>query len=98
MDTSIRFYNTNSNVRPVLNADRKGHAPSPLTMDEDNRVESADEEVKVVDTHHQLSVPALQEPVLKVEVADFEAIFLRFQGPINNFIYQLIGNREQAYD
>ncbi|TMC91585.1 MAG: RNA polymerase sigma factor [Chloroflexi bacterium] len=31
-------------------------------------------------------------------MADFEAIFLRFQGPITNFIYHLIGNREQAYD
>ncbi|HAG97625.1 MAG TPA: hypothetical protein DCL75_01855 [Ktedonobacter sp.] len=98
MDTSIRFYNTNSNLRPVLDTERKGHASSPSTMDEDNCVESAYEEVKVVDTRPQLSVPALQEPVLKVEVADFEAIFLRFQGPITNFIYHLIGNREQAYD
>jgi len=53
---------------------------------------------EVVDMHPQLSVPALQEQVQKVDVADFEAIFLRFQGPITNFIYHLIGNREQAYD
>ena len=33
-----------------------------------------------------------------VQVADFEAVFLRFQGPITNFIYHLIGNREQACD
>ena len=44
------------------------------------------------------SEPALSEPVQKIEVADFEAIFLRFQAPITNFIYHLLGNREQAYD
>src|SRR5690242_10229100 len=34
----------------------------------------------------------------QVTVEDFEAIFSRYQGPITNFIYHLIGNREQAYD
>src|SRR5437764_13881351 len=96
MDTSIRFYNANSNLRPVVDAERKGHPASSLSVDEDSGVERVDEEV--VDTHPQLSVPALQEQVQKVDVADFEAIFLRFQGPITNFIYHLIGNREQAYD
>src|SRR5437660_4736759 len=96
MDTSIRFYNANSNLRPVVDAERKGHPASSLSVDEDSGVERVDEEV--VDTHPQLAVPALQEQVQKVEVADFEAIFLRFQGPITNFIYHLIGNREQAYD
>ena len=33
-----------------------------------------------------------------VLVSDFEALFLRFQGPITTFIYHLVGNREQAYD
>jgi RNA polymerase sigma-70 factor, ECF subfamily len=33
-----------------------------------------------------------------VNIADFEEIFLRYQTPITNFIYHLIGNREQAYD
>ena len=33
-----------------------------------------------------------------VRVRDFEALFLRFQGPITNFIYHLVGNREQASD
>jgi RNA polymerase sigma-70 factor (ECF subfamily) len=41
---------------------------------------------------------ALQQQQVRVDVADFEAIFQRFQGPITNFIYHLIGNREQAYD
>ncbi|HEX9130862.1 MAG TPA: RNA polymerase sigma factor, partial [Ktedonobacteraceae bacterium] len=43
-------------------------------------------------------VDALQEQAQRVDVADFETIFLRFQGPITNFIYHMIGNREQACD
>jgi len=67
-------------------------------VDEESYAETANVGEEVVDTYPQLSVPALQEQVQKVDVADFEAIFLRFQGPITNFIYHLIGNREQAYD
>jgi len=33
-----------------------------------------------------------------IQVADFEAIFLRFQGPITRFITLAVGNREQAFD
>lgn len=33
-----------------------------------------------------------------VGVDDFEEIFTRFQTPIINFVYRLVGNREQAYD
>ena len=96
MDTSIRFYNTNSSLRSVRDTERKNRPTSPLT--EESYAEPANVGEEVVDTNPQLSVPALQEQVQKVDVADFEAIFLRFQGPITNFIYHLIGNREQAYD
>src|SRR5436309_4661951 len=96
MDTSIRFYNTNSSLRSVRDTERKNRPTSPLTKE--SYAEAADVEAEVVDAHQQLAVPALQEQVQKVDVADFEAIFLRFQGPITNFIYHLIGNREQAYD
>ena len=98
MDTSIRFYNTNSSLRSVRDTERKNRPTSPLTVDEESYAETANVGDEVVDTHPQLSVPALQEQVQRVDVADFEAIFLRFQGPITNFIYHLIGNREQAYD
>jgi RNA polymerase sigma-70 factor, ECF subfamily len=99
MDTSIRLYNTNSHLRPVREVEREGRPTSPLTVDEDSCAEVVNvEEEVVVDTHPQLPVPLSQEQVQKVDVADFEAIFLRFQGPITNFIYHLIGNREQAYD
>jgi RNA polymerase sigma-70 factor, ECF subfamily len=33
-----------------------------------------------------------------VGLADFEDIFTRFQTPLTNFVYRLVGNREQAYD
>ncbi len=98
MDTSIRLYNSNSDVRPVIDAERKRLLTPPLKVDEAGCVDNANEGAGVVDTQPQFAVPALQESVQKVEVADFEAIFLRFQGPITNFIYHLLGNREQAYD
>jgi len=98
MDTSIRLYNSNSDVRPVIDAERKRLLTPPLKADEAGCVDNANEGAGVVDTQPQFAVPALQESVQKVEVADFEAIFLRFQGPITNFIYHLLGNREQAYD
>ncbi len=68
--------------------------------EEDSSVEAApvEEGERETDTSSQQSVDALQEQVQRVDVADFEAIFLRFQGPITNFIYHLIGNREQACD
>jgi RNA polymerase sigma-70 factor (ECF subfamily) len=33
-----------------------------------------------------------------VDIAQFEAIFERFQTPICNYLYRLVGNREQAFD
>src|SRR3989442_5338453 len=98
MNTSIRFYNTNSSLRSVGDTERKNRPTSPLTVDEASYAETADVGEEVVDTHPQLSVSAPQEQAQRVDVADFEAIFLRFQGPITNFIYHMIGNREQACD
>jgi RNA polymerase sigma-70 factor, ECF subfamily len=95
MDTSIRLYNTNSRLRSVLDTEHRGQGSAD---EEANRVQApVDEGERVTDTVSQQSVAALQEQA-RVDVVDFEAIFLRFQGPITNFIYHLIGNREQAYD
>src|SRR5690348_18343298 len=99
MDTSIRLYNTNSRLRSTLQADATSYATRPAEDEEDRRAEVAlDEEERETDSISTQSVGALEEQAQKVDVADFEAIFLRFQGPITNFIYHLIGNREQAYD
>jgi RNA polymerase sigma-70 factor (ECF subfamily) len=100
MDSSIRLYNLNSRLHSVLDTEQTGCPTKPLLHEEDSSVEAApvDEGERETDTSSQQSVDALQERVQRVDVADFEAIFLRFQGPITNFIYHLIGNREQACD
>jgi RNA polymerase sigma-70 factor (ECF subfamily) len=103
MDTSIRLYNSNSRLHPVIDAKKAGRPTTPLYHEEDSQTEEAsiDEEERALDTSAQQSVhvlEVLQEQAQRVDVADFETIFLRFQGPITNFIYHMIGNREQASD
>src|SRR5437588_6580548 len=99
MDTSIRLYNSNSRLRSVLDEELKARPTAPL-RDEEDACEPSPVDVgeRATDSIAMQSVAVIQEQVQKVDVADFEAIFLRFQGPITNFIYHLIGNREQACD
>src|SRR5579885_1877082 len=94
MDTSIRLYNRNSGLQSLLDteAGREGRTSLPVEQEDGSK------ETGRGDTSIDGAEVAAQEEVQKVEVADFEAIFLRFQTPITNFIYHLIGNREQAYD
>src|SRR5579885_2235576 len=94
MDTSIRLYNTASGLQSLLDTEpgREGKTSLPVEQGDGSK------ETERVDTSLDGAEVAAEEPVEKVDVADFEAIFLRFQGPITNFIYHLIGNREQAYD
>ena len=99
MDTSIRLYNTNSRLRSTLQTDATSYATRPAEDEEDRHAEvTLDEDERETDSISTQSAGVLEEQAQKVDVADFEAIFLRFQGPITNFIYHLIGNREQAYD
>ncbi len=98
MDTSIRFYNTNSNVHSPFEDERTNRFTVPLPTDEQNC--APDQQ----DTRTSLPERASQghvqeaEHVNAVDVAGFEAIYTRFHTPIINYIYHLIGNREQAYD
>jgi len=93
MDTSIRLYNANSKLCSSISDDHQSQANIPLSEDEDSYDAIAqDEEAPALPQTAAIAQPE------KVDVADFEAIFSRFQGPITNFIYHLIGNREQAYD
>src|SRR6266568_2639947 len=99
MDTSVRLYNSNSRLRSPLGTETRSYSTSPLQGEEDRSVEiSGDEGERVTDSISSQSISVLQQQQVRVDVADFEAIFQRFQGPITNFIYHLIGNREQAYD
>src|SRR6266700_4518330 len=100
MDTSIRFYNTNSSLRSPREEERSGHSAVPLSANDDSEKLSleCEEEAVALSTPSVVAQPEQEKKAERVDVADFEAIFLRFQGPITNFIYHLIGNREQAYD
>jgi len=103
MDTSIRLYNTNK--RPRLSAEDKqeGHTTIPLAAANENGNGALEEEIKEDRTETELAplsttlTAPTPEPE-QVKIADFESIFLRYQTPITNFIYHLLGNREQACD
>lgn len=122
MDTSIRFYHTNSSIRSSFE-DEEGRSntfsvPSPADEAEQERTyEAGDGQAALVSdlvvtqtqeqtrTIHEIqSANGTNERNVgkatdaAVDIADFEAIFLRYQTPITNFIFHLIGNREQAYD
>jgi RNA polymerase sigma-70 factor (ECF subfamily) len=99
MDTSIRLYHSKGGLRTPPDMETRNYASSSLQGEEESRVDvTEDEEERVTETIVSQSAQALEDPAQRVDVADFEAIFLRYQGPITNFIYHLIGNREQAYD
>jgi RNA polymerase sigma-70 factor (ECF subfamily) len=63
-------------------------AVSTVRPNEAMRMDADDDEVMPV------AAPALPP----VDVSQFEAIFERFQTPISNYLYRLVGNREQAFD
>src|SRR6266567_3842134 len=87
MDTSVRLYNSNSRLRSPLGTETRSYSTSPLQGEEDRSGEiSGDEGERVTDSISSQSISVLEEPAQRVDVADFEAIFQRFQGPITNFI------------
>lgn len=49
-------------------------------------------------TSHRAEQSPAAEPGPVVGIDDFEEIFTRFQTPLTNFVFRLVGNREQAYD
>jgi RNA polymerase sigma-70 factor (ECF subfamily) len=99
MDTSIRLYHTNG--RSIMDNEPEGIGRStvPLPIETDGDVEApTNEGEKVTEIPASEAEAVSQGQAQQVDVADFEAIFLRYQTPLINFIYHLIGNREQAYD
>src|SRR5437660_740702 len=96
MDTSIRLYTTNSRWGSSTEDESQGHSAISLPADEHNGEGLVDKEEENAET--SLSEPSTITQPEQVNIADFESIFLRYQGPITNFIYHLLGNREQAYD
>ncbi len=98
MDISIRSYNTNNSLRSSHEDEQACHSSVSLPEDEFESEENKQTESGVASTSPEVATVTQPEPTGQVDVADFEAIFLRYQVPITNFIYHLIGNREQAYD
>jgi len=127
MDTSIRFYHTNSSIRSSFDEEegRSNTCSVPSPTDEKERIAEAEEgekgqaalvsdlstvpapvheQVNVQQAHEVRSASGRNEGNVEkvaettVDIADFESIFLRYQTPITNYIFHLIGNREQAYD
>ena len=101
MDTSIRFYNTNGSLRLSQNDEQAGRSRNRLSEDENGSAvgEGVEEELQISRPPTLTTTqPEQAQQEEKVKVEDFEAIFQRFQTPITNFIYHLIGNREQACD
>ncbi len=96
MDTSIRLYTTNSRWGSSTEDEPQGHSGIPVSADEDRCEGLVDKEEENAETSS--SEPSTITQPEHVNVADFESIFLRYQSPITNFIYHLLGNREQAYD
>lgn len=121
MDTSIRFYHTNSTIRSSFDEEGRENTFSvPSSANEEERIHEAGEgqavlisdlpassvreQARTQQTHEVHSVDGASEGNAEkvteaaVDIANFEAIFLRYQTPITNYIFHLIGNREQAYD
>src|SRR5574340_1727367 len=100
MDASIRLYNSNSRLRATAEVETRACSTRPLVEEEEQEraTTSTSTEALAAGATPAVSSDTREEPVQGVDVADFEAIFQRYQGPILNYIYHLIGNREQAYD
>src|SRR5579884_1481454 len=94
METSIRLNNTNNNMCSSAD-DTQGRSTLPSSEVEGGYTQTG-QDGKGEATPHPLEEAKTQPE--RVDIADFEAIFQRYQVPITNFIYHLIGNREQAYD
>ncbi len=62
-----------------------------------NGADEGEDEEEEGDAAEQEAAPGASGGEL-IDLSDFEALFQRFQTPIINFVYRLVGNREQAYD
>jgi RNA polymerase sigma-70 factor (ECF subfamily) len=103
MDTSIRLYTTNGGWRSILDGVSENHPAMALPAEGEGHEHPAERTgdsspVAEAEAPPLQGVTGAQEEARGVDVADFEAIFQRYQTPIVNYIYHQIGNREQAYD
>jgi RNA polymerase sigma-70 factor, ECF subfamily len=86
---------------PKRGSATKGQASKPLTDElppEEGAAPPLPEAASVSRPLHDRSEWKAEEAGPAVGIEDFEDIFSRFQTPLTNFVYRLVGNREQAYD
>lgn len=103
MEPPVRLYNPNTPGEPRRRAARSGggsRATAARKAATQTRpapeVVASEAPPAGVEAEAQLEEQVAAGPV--VSVADFEDLFTRFQTPICNFVFRLVGNREQAYD
>jgi len=97
MSTAIRYYNVDeAGFAGRTNVSEGSGAPDVPKQGE--LPEATRVGVAPVEGRSKAASRANDHPQDVVDVAAFDEIFTRFQTPICNFIYRLVGNREQAYD
>jgi RNA polymerase sigma-70 factor (ECF subfamily) len=111
MEPPVRLYSSNTPSGPRRRASRAGSGTRASSARKG--VVSAEPAVQLtaspapevpeapVDVTPVVVTPPVEEQATvgpMVGVADFEDIFSRFQTPLCNFVFRLVGNREQAYD
>ncbi|GHO45349.1 RNA polymerase sigma factor [Ktedonospora formicarum] len=102
MDLPIRLYNTNSSLRSSMEEERRGSPGSSTPASKDEVIEETSPKEDITSPSQEPAPADAQDQRTQasehVSIEDFEDIFQRYQGPITNYIYHLLGNREQAYD
>ncbi|HEU5348365.1 MAG TPA: RNA polymerase sigma factor [Ktedonobacterales bacterium] len=105
MEPTVRFYTSNASGTPRRRASRSRSGPKTTLSREVAADPGASTPVPVAEplvsgvaaeTEPPTDAQSATGPV--IGVSDFEDIFTRFQTPLCNFVFRLVGNREQAYD
>src|SRR5689334_21304871 len=112
MEPPVRPYNSNSPGEARRRSGRGGTRSETAARKSTQTVQLGPQEVAIERAPQAASVETeaiangSQEPDPQgqaeagptISIDDFEEIFSRFQTPLTNFVFRLVGNREQAYD
>ncbi len=109
MEPTVRFYTSNDSGAPRRRVARPKSGPKTTLSREATtspdvsaaaavHMPAAEPPAPVVAAELEQAADAQSTTGPVVGVADFEDIFTRFQTPLCNFVFRLVGNREQAYD
>jgi RNA polymerase sigma-70 factor (ECF subfamily) len=112
MEPPVRSYNSNSPGEPRRRSGRGGKrseaaarkaTPAAKLGSQEMAIElspgalgAKDEPTAIVSQEPEPQEQPTSGPAITID--DFEEIFARFQTPLTNFVFRLVGNREQAYD